>query len=143
VSNTISEKNRAAAEEIHAFVDGLTDDQLGQSIDGEWTASALLAHIAFWDRRASGNVDRVLADGAIQLKPVDLDVLNGALLPQWRLIPPREAATDSFRAAAELDDKLAALDEETVQRLVKTPELTIDRARHRLEHMNQIKHGVT
>ena len=38
---------------LQRFVDESSDADLARPIEGDWTVGALLAHIAFWDRRAA------------------------------------------------------------------------------------------
>jgi uncharacterized damage-inducible protein DinB len=44
------QRNAASRERLRAIAERLSVDELARQIDGAWTAGALLAHIAFWDR---------------------------------------------------------------------------------------------
>ena len=46
----IEERNRSSLERLRAIGSSLSDAELARTIDAPWTAAALFAHIAFWDR---------------------------------------------------------------------------------------------
>src|SRR5688500_18264124 len=92
----------ASRERLRQFVAETSDAELTRPIDGGWTGAALLAHTAFWDRRAAWLVRRCL-QGTCTPSPVELDAVNESALPQWRLIPPRAAAQEALDAATEID----------------------------------------
>jgi hypothetical protein len=127
---------------LQHFVDTVTDDQLAQTVDGDWTVSAFLAHIAFWDRRAAGLLRRV-QQGNLTPSPVDLDSINESALHQWRLIPPRAAAQEALAAAEEVDRLATALTPDllTAMRDAKS-DLRYDRSNHRNAHLDQIERAL-
>ena len=45
-------ENEASRQRLKALADRLTDAQLATPMENDWTVSAYLAHIAFFDRRA-------------------------------------------------------------------------------------------
>ena len=119
------------------FVETWNDEDLARPIEGDWTASALLAHTAFWDRRAAWLVKRCL-EGTCIPSPADLDAINESGLSQWRLIPPRAAAEEALAAANEIDDLLPSLSAEQLTEL-RQHDVRYDRSRHRSEHLDQIE----
>jgi DinB superfamily len=137
--NSFTEPNRAAFEELRTYVEQLTDEQLHQAIDDEWTVTAAIAHIAFWDRQRAIVVERILVDSTYQPLRTETDVINATLFPQWRLLAPKEAIADMIEAGELVNRTVDLLDEETAQRLQSTGAVNVLRARHRLEHLEQIK----
>jgi hypothetical protein len=104
-----------------------------------WTPAAYLVHIAFFDRRALELARRFTSAAEVRESPMDIHVLNDALLPQWRLIAPRVAANDALAAAEETDAALAALAPEIVDRVQALDAFSFDRARHRNLHLDEIE----
>jgi len=127
----------ASRERLRRFVEVTSDEELARPIEGDWTAAALLAHTAFWDRRAAWLVRRC-QQGHCGPSPVNLDAVNESALPQWRLIPPRAAAQEALAAASEIDGLLPSL---TAEQLVALRESKIryDRSNHRNDHLDQIE----
>jgi Mycothiol maleylpyruvate isomerase N-terminal domain len=128
----------ASRARLRALVERLSDDQLAQPLADGWTPAAELAHLAFWDRRASAILDRWARDG-VTPSGADVDVINDALLPQWRLIPPRTAAADALAAAVEIDAKVASLSPDLAQAAREGTVLRLDRSHHRLDHLDALE----
>jgi hypothetical protein len=72
------DKIDASRERLQQFMEETSSEDLARPIDGDWTAAALLAHTAFWDRRAAWLVRRCL-QGTCTPSPVDLDAVNEAV----------------------------------------------------------------
>ncbi len=139
MANSYTEGNRQSLADLGDYVGKLTNDQLRKDIDANWTVAVSLVHVAFWDRRASELLRRLLEDESLQAAGADVDVLNDALLPQWRLVAPRDAVTELIAAGKEIDDRVADLDDATAQRLVGLEVVRLDRSKHRIEHLNELK----
>jgi DinB superfamily len=137
--NSFSEPNRATFEELRAYAESLTDEQLRQAIDEDWTVSATLAHVAFWDRRAALAVEGINRDPNSFPPRSDVDLINATAFPQWRRLEPQDAIADMIEAGEFLNRTVDALDEETAQRIQESGAVVIRRARHRLEHLEQLK----
>jgi hypothetical protein len=127
----------ASRERLRRFVEKTSDEDLARPIDGDWTAAALLAHTAFWDRRSAWLVRRCQL-GNCAPSPVDLDSVNESALPQWRLIPPRAAAQEALDAAADIDGLLPGLSVEQLAAL-REGKVNYDRSNHRNDHLDQIE----
>ena len=132
-------ENAAARDRILSLVRDLTDDAFLKPTVQDWTISATLAHLAFWDRVHVGRLSRALAEGLMAPPPLPdglTDIINDGELPAWRRIPGR-AAVQLFEAAShDVDDYLRTLpDRATVEavRIAGMPWL-IERSRHRTEH---------
>ena len=127
----------ASRERLRRFVEETSDEELARPVEGEWTAAALLAHTAFWDRRAAWLV-RLCQQGDCGPSPVNLDAVNESALPQWRLIPPRLAAQEALDAAEDIDGLLPSLSAEQLATL-RESKIRYDRSNHRNDHLDQIE----
>jgi len=130
----------ASRERLRRFVETSSDDALSQHIEDDWTVSALLAHTAFWDRRAAWLVKKCI-EGSYEPSPASLDEVNDSALLQWRLVPPRAAAQEALDAAEAIDGLLAGLSAEQLA-LLDQHEIRYDRSRHRNEHLDQIERAL-
>ena len=65
------ERNRSTSQRLRALADRISDDELGRVIDPPWTASALFAHIAFWDRFVHARWVRASSEGLRAPEPID------------------------------------------------------------------------
>ena len=138
-----NQRNRASRERLLAVIARLGDRAI--DMDGGWTASALLAHLAFWDRPATVRLEKYLRDGEPPTfaAPELTDLTNGAGLRQWRDTPPAVAAAQAKDAAAAMDrlveslpaDKLAAL-------MALDRPLLYDRSGHRTMHLDEIERAL-
>jgi hypothetical protein len=138
-----NDRNRAARERLDRVVERLGDRVI--PMEGGWTASALLAHLAFWDRLATVRLEKYLRDGEPPVTAIAAltELTNGAGMRQWKDTPPAVAASQAREAAADMDrlvesipaDKLAAL-------LALDRPLLYDRSGHRTEHLDQIERAL-
>ena len=133
--------NAAATTRLNALLDRLSPTEYARSEDG-WTISAMLAHLAFWDRRGAiilsawdaGHDPRRLDDDFY-----DSHVLNDALIPEWIALSGPESARLVREAAANIDSVVASLKPSTVEAVAAMDELwRLRRHNHRMEHVNQI-----
>lgn len=133
------EEHEESRKQLQALVDRLTDDQLTQSLGDGWTAAALLAHIAFWERVAVLVYEQQQL-GTAAYPILDEDVTNNALLPEWLALPPRVAvqlvldAVDAVdRIVAEHGDAVISPHEDEDQFV------GMARAGHRIYHLREIE----
>lgn len=112
------ERNLASRRRLEATLDRLSADDLDHEIDGEWTAGALLAHLAFWDRLVVG---------------------RWRLAGAWRSIDPARLRELVLSAADEIDEFVEDLSEASIDAAVAAgrPRL-VDRSFHRNEHLDAI-----
>jgi len=124
---------------LRALVERLDRAELTQSPMQGWSVSALLAHLAFWDRF---NVHRWRSRLAgTQLPALDVldDLINEAALPGWNALPPEVAARDVLASAEEGDAFVAALTPEiTLRWLAEGRPRSLYRSEHRREHLDDI-----
>ena len=124
---------------LRALVERLDRTQLAQSPIQGWSVSAMLAHLAFWDRF---NVHRWRTRLAgTQLPALDAldDLINDSALPTWNALPPEVAARDAIASAEEGDAFVAALTPEITSRwLAEGRPRSLYRSEHRREHLDDI-----
>lgn len=130
--------NRAAFDRLQHLVDRLNDDELRRPMSDGWTVSAVLAHLAFWDRRFSRLVERWQRDD-FSPSPYDHDAINDAMKPGWLLIPPAAAAAEAIAAAIEADAIAATVDEALAGCIRQGGTASLNRAHHRTTHLNEIE----
>ncbi len=131
-------ENAAEREQLKALVSRLSDRQLGQPLEAGWTVSAVLAHLAFWDRRALILIEKWKKEG-VGPSPMDTDIVNETTRGLCLAIPPRAAADLALSAASAIDQAIEQLSPEMVKE-IETVGTTVrlDRARHRRTHLDQI-----
>jgi hypothetical protein len=132
-------ENSRERERLKSLVNSLTDAQLSQPIDKNWTIAVALAHLAFWDQR-SLSLMRKWASMGTSPEPIDIELTNECLLPLWRALPPRAAAELAVSAAKAVDCAL----EEAPSSLISEIERMGDRFRlyrseHRKMHLDEIE----
>lgn len=104
-------------------------------LDGGWTVSALLAHLAFWDRFVFARWEDAERRGEI-LPPVIDDVvqelINTAAIEQWRSMQPSVAAQSALAAAQAIDEKIERMSPTAMEAAIDAERLgLIDRSGHR------------
>ncbi len=139
VDRPFVERNAAERARLDALLARLSDEDLARDIGAGWTIAAALAHLAFWEQRALVLLRRW------QEEPVcpsagDVDVINDALLPQWRALPPRSVTRHLLQVTEAVDSMLAAAADDLLAAIEST-EGTIDlfRSEHRSEHLDQVE----
>jgi len=136
-------RNRATRARLDAVILRLGDRVV--EMDGGWTASALLAHIAFWDRLATVRLEKYLRDGEppVTAPQALTDLTNGAGMRGWRDTPPAVAATQARDAAAAMDRLVESLPPEKLAALKAFDRpLLYERAGHRTQHLDEIERAL-
>ena len=136
-------RNRAARQRLDAVIARLGDRDV--ALDDGWTAAALLAHLAFWDRVGAARIEKYLRDRAPMEFASDAltEYINAAGLVQWSRTPLRLAAADAVDAAAAIDRRLEGLSPEELAalRALGRP-LLLDRSPHRDDHLGRIERAL-
>ncbi len=139
----IEDRNRAAVDRLRALSARLSDEELTRVIDPPWTAAALFAHMAFWDRFVHARWLLAAKIGSRTPLPFDdalLELINDAALQQWGVIPPRTAMQDSLAAAEDIDALIRSMEADVVSEVVQERrERLVDRSLHRGEHLDTIE----
>ena len=131
-------ENTESRQKLESVVRGLSDADLTLTTPDGWTVGALLAHLAFWDRRAFVLLERWKANG-LDESPVDAPAMNDALKPIFLALDPRKAAELCLSAAAAIDSDLEALTSELFTEIEAGPtHYRFSRALHRDDHLGEI-----
>lgn len=138
---SINESNAAERERMRQVLARLEEEDFEHMVQNGWTVGAVLVHVAFWDRRISVLIDRWLKHGASPSE-VDLDAINDAFLPQWRLVPSRAATRELVVAMEEMDRKVRELPEELATEIVERQLANLDRGDHRRGHREEIERSL-
>ena len=142
LNNPYVQGNASEREHLVSLVNRLTDDELSRPLEAGWTISAVLAHLAFWDRRALTLLIKWKQAG-VGPSPMDTDIVNEAMRLHCLAIPPRVAAQLAIDCAVAIDREIEQLtpamlaDVETNGKTVH-----LDRAHHRRMHLEQIEQAL-
>ena len=138
-------RNNAERARLEALVARLTDADLKRPLAAGWTVAGVLAHLAFWDQRTFILLDRWQKEGVTPptFTEANVDWINDAAKPMFLALPPRRAAELAVAIAEATDRKVESLSDELVTRnaAAGTP-VTLTRANHRREHLDEIERGL-
>ncbi|WP_374687911.1 maleylpyruvate isomerase N-terminal domain-containing protein [Promineifilum sp.] len=133
------EENETSRRRLESFVRGLTDEQLTRPTPYGGTVAALLAHLAFWERRVLVLLRRWKEQG-VDESPVDPDMINDALTPFLTALDPRVAVELCLNSAAAVDAELATLTPELVAEIEAAPVFfRLNRSLHRDGHLKDLE----
>lgn len=137
------DRNRASRERLARLIARLEDSDV--ALPDGWTAGALLAHLAFWDRFAAARLTRYVRDH----QPMPLfdtgffDLVNAGGLPQWRATSLVAAAADATASAAAGDQLIERLSADDAAAIGAQGILgALDRSRHRNGHLDQLERAL-
>ncbi len=138
--------NDDSRERLQTLLGRLTEEDLARPLDDDWTVGMLLAHTAFWDRFVLERWHHAARQGLstpIGLQDEVVDLVNAALMDEWRAVRPAQAAELALAAADAVDRFVAAVPEEqTAELLAAGRERLLDRSRHRAEHLEAIERAL-
>jgi hypothetical protein len=137
-----NDKERARLE---ALVGRLNDADLQRPMPGGWTVASVLAHLAYWDQRTYLLLDRWEREGVVPaaLEEAHVDWINDAAKPMFLALAPRRAADLAVAIAEATDRKVTALPDDLVRRSAAPGSaITLTRANHRREHLDEIERAV-
>jgi hypothetical protein len=135
--------NTAEREHMAALMKHLTDEELSQPVGGSgWTVAGLLAHLAFWDRRALLLLRKWQAQG-IGPSAMDIDIVNDTAREFLVALPVQTAVRLTLEAAEAIDAEVESLSAE-LRTEVETKGKTVwlDRGAHRRNHLAQIERAL-
>ena len=126
---------------LRAIVSRCTDADLTRPMPGGWTVAAVLLHAAFWDQRIAVLIERWRTTGAAPLPedPIDVEWINDGMKPMLLAVPARKAAEMAVEIAESVDRLVAELPDEWVDRVVAANVISLVRADHRREHLDEIE----
>ena len=137
--------NRVELERMRALISRLSDEQLAQPLNPEWTIAATLGHIAFWDARILYLFDkwesgRAQPSQADLERAEDVDWVNNATRPLIHAIAPRRCAELALQVADEIDRRVASLSPalKAANAAAGGP-ANLSRWEHRREHLDEIE----
>jgi hypothetical protein len=136
------EADNASRERLRALIDRLSDSELAKPMPDGWTVAAVLAHMAFWDRRATVLVERWTRERrGPEPRELNDDVaqINDGAKPQWLALDARAAANEALAAADAADRTMAHASDELIEQMYAGSSVNPSRADHRTEHLNQIE----
>jgi hypothetical protein len=138
VDRSYIEANRASLDRMRTFVDAATDDDLRTEMPAEWTVSAVLGHLAFWDQRVQVVLDMV--EEGVKPPPYDegsVDWINDTAKRFLLAMEPRALARFAVQIATRTDERVANLSDELLEEATQTW-FTQQRWRDRTEHLDEI-----
>jgi hypothetical protein len=139
----IEEANSASRSRLRALAERLSEDEMVHPLDGPWSASAVFAHLAFWDRFCRARwiqAERARIPTPIPLEDGLLELVNDADLHHWASVPPDIAVEESLEAAERVDALIAQLDDDTALKIeAEGRRRLIDRSIHRHEHLRLVE----
>jgi hypothetical protein len=138
VDRSYIEANRASLDRMRTFVDAATDDDLRTDMPAEWTVSAVLGHLAFWDQRVQVVLDMV--EEGVKPPPYDegsVDWINDTAKRFLLAMEPRALARFAVQIATRTDERVANLSDELLEEATQTW-FTQQRWRDRTEHLDEI-----
>src|SRR4051812_41244403 len=112
-----NEQNEAARKRVLALVEGLSDEQLHRPLGNGWSISAMLGHLAFWERVHIGRLRSAVSAGAGAPAPMPdglADIINNGELAAWAHLPGRSALALFDAASADANAYIATLGAEVV-----------------------------
>jgi hypothetical protein len=139
---TYARENADARARLKTLAERLTDSDLSRRMKHDWTVSMALAHMAFWDGYALALLTRWEKMG-FSPSAGDWEIVNDALRPLIKSIPPREAVGMALSAAEAVDQKVEELPEELTAAIESGGRARIlNRSLHRTEHLDDIEHAL-
>lgn len=142
IDPAIVSDNTAQLQRLEAMAKRHID--LNRNLGGGWTVAVAFAHMAFWDRMAEQRLHYWQQHGKPPTEADD-DMLNTALLEEWRSIPPQQAVTlavSAARAANAVVETVGATVAGAIVAHGNAEWLLLNRARHRREHLDQIERAI-
>jgi len=141
MDETTVARNAAELARLESLLAGLSDEDLVRPVGEGWTVAVTLAHLAFWESFDLQILSRWQQGASLPIEPDwYADAYNEALLPMWRLLPPREMVSMVLEASRRIDALVATLDDGIVAQMRQRNEMWwVRRYLHRREHLAQIE----
>jgi hypothetical protein len=138
--DTYLERNAIELERLRAVGAGVLAGDISPRLAGGWTASAVFAHLAFWDRFVIARWDRYDREGVIgDLPDAHPDLVNAAGLPLWLALSGGAAVVQAIDAAIHVCERIAALSPAAVEAAVSSGRLPmLDRTVHWSPHLDEL-----
>ena len=138
MDKTFLASNQRQLERLRQLAGAMTDEELVSPMPAGWTPASVLAHLAFWDRRALLLIDQWKQSG-FRESSIDTDLINEVTRAFFISLPPREAVRLALENAEAIDQALAGLDDAFLEGMTAQGRaVQIDRGRHRAGHLDEI-----
>lgn len=126
---------------LKALVGTLKEKDFAKLLPNGWTVGVALAHLAFWDQRASMLLRNWLEKGAPPASiPGDPEAINNPLAVVSQAIPPAATARLALQAAETADGQVKGLTPQKAGEFLKVgSERFLHRALHRRDHLDKIE----
>lgn len=134
---SIFERNRTSTARLRTLTERLTDAELQHPVGEHWTVAIALAHLAFWDRRASYVLAMTQREGKVTAPDIDMQMANDLSLPLWAALPPREAARLAIESANTLDSQLESYPQDLLAQVHAHTQRWVERDWHRNSHLDE------
>jgi DinB family protein len=134
-------RNDAERARLTRLVARASDADLARAMPAGWTVAAILGHLAFWDQRILTLIDAwERGTPPPSIREADVDWFNDSGKPFLLALPPRQVAELAVSIAAAVDRRVAALPDDLVTKNAAAGSpLSLDRAAHRKEHLDEIE----
>lgn len=138
------EGNRESLQRLRILVAKLDDEAIARRIEDDWTVGTVLAHLAFWDESCVLRWEAFDREGAfVGLDHAVIELINTANLPTWRALSGNAVRELLLQAAEAADARTENLSPHALAYVEETGRTFIlDRASHRLEHLEQIEQAL-
>jgi len=133
-------RNAAELERLRTVGSQVLAGDLQPKLSAGWTASAVFAHLAFWDRFVIARWDRYDREGVIDdLPDLVMDLVNEAGLPLWLALGAGAAVVQAIDAATLVCERIARLSPRAVEVARSTDRLwMLDRTHHWSPHLDEL-----
>ena len=132
-------ENSAERTRLRNVIASITDAQLRLPLPNGWPIYVALAHLAFWDQRSTVLVKKWTKDGIVP-SPIDVHVVNDALVPFFLALAPREAADLALSSAEAIDSQLQEAPDDLIAGLMALGDrFRLFRSEHRKLHLDKIE----
>jgi hypothetical protein len=137
--NELVLRNTESLKIFEDFLSSCSEAELSTTMAADWTVSAVLCHLVFWDQRALTILDIWENDG-IEYSSIDTDVVNEVTRPMCKAIMPETAVDLFLRTAKEINIRISNQDSKwIVEAEEKGKNVHFNRANHRMVHLEEIK----
>jgi len=135
----IRSQNTESLNTFKSFLSTLSESDLAKPMPAGWTVSAVLCHLAFWDKRALTLLEKWQKAG-IEFSAMDTDIVNEVTRSLCLSIPSQIAVDLFIQTGQAIDDLIGRLDPAWITEVLERGKnVHLNRAEHRLVHLEEIK----
>jgi DinB superfamily len=136
------EENNTSRLELQELIRRLDEQSFNCQVGPNWTVSAVLCHLAFWDQRVLFVLRKWKSSGfePSRLTPLSVESINQAATAIARIAPGPAAARLAIESAAAVDSQVAEISDELARQIRSAGfERFLMRFLHRREHLQKIE----